>query len=235
MARKLLWAAAAVAGLYLITRRPKRYHADELHNLFWDAEKGRWRTDEEVRSILREHPEYVPEPLTSEEARVLAYLAEIEAAADRFDIDPSLIAAIISRESSGEPDARGAVGEYGLMQLRASTAALMGYTGNPDQLLNPSLNIRYGTAYLRRQFDRYSQERDTVQFAVAAYNAGTAHYERGRFANQAYVDSVVQYRWPRYARLINRIHGIYGPPAPLPLDAFGRACPSCNGRFNYGR
>jgi len=233
MARKLLWAGAAAAGLYLITRRPKRYHADELHNLFWDPEKRRWRTDDEVASILREHPEYVPEPLTSEEARVLAYLPEIDAAADRFSIDPALIAAIISRESSGESDARGAVGEYGLMQIRASTAALMGYTGQADQLLNPSVNIRYGTAYLRRQFDRYSDKPDTAQWAVAAYNAGTAYYERGRFANQAYVESVVQYRWPRYARLINRIHGIYGPPA-VSLDGFGRASP-CDWRCSYGR
>jgi len=232
MSRKLLWAGAALAGLYLITRRPKRYHADELHNLFWDAEKRRWRTDDEVASILREHPEYVPEPLTSEESLVLAYLAEIEAAADRFSIDPALIAAIISRESSGEPEARGAVGEYGLMQIRASTAALMGYTGNPDKLLNPSLNIRYGTAYLRRQFDRYSDEPDTARWAVAAYNAGTAQYKRGRFSNQAYVESVVEYRWPRYARLMNRIHGIYGPPA-VPLDGFGR-CYACDWRCNYG-
>ena len=233
MSRKLLWAGAALAGVYLITRRPKRYHPDELHNLFWDAEKRRWRTDEEVRSILREHPEYVPEPLTSEEARVLEYLAEIKAAADTFSIDPSLIAAIISKESGGESDARGAVGEYGLMQIRASTAALMGYTGQPDQLLNPSVNIRYGTAYLRRQFDRYSHESDVAQWAVAAYNAGTAYYERGRFANQAYVESVVQYRWPRYALLINRIHGVYGPPA-VPLDGFG-GCYACQGRSHHGR
>lgn len=233
--RTLYGAGIAVLGAYLlIKRRPKLYSTDELHNLFWDDEAGRWRSDAEVQAILREHPERVPEPLLTSEGRVLSHLAIIERAGKRFAIEPGLIAAIISKESGGDWAARGGVGEYGLMQIRESTAQLMGYSGDPDLLLTPTTNIHYGVSYLRRQFDRYSDEADVAAYAISAYNAGTA-YKNRKFRNQEYVDGVIN-RWSRYTYLINRIHGVYGPPPPRPLNqadslartrgrAFGGCCP----------
>ena len=213
MKKGILTAALLAGGVYALMRaRRRRYSPDELRNLFWDEENRRWRTDEEVRDILERNPERVPEPLSSEEARVLSYLTEIEANAHRNLIEPSLICAVISRESAGDWSARGPVGEYGLMQVRATTAQMLGYRGDPDDLFNPSVNVRYGAEYLRWQMDRYD---DRVDWAVAAYNRGTAKMKRGRFTNQEYVDSVVKYRWPRYAYLVNRIHGIYGPRPQL--------------------
>ncbi|MEI6568895.1 MAG: transglycosylase SLT domain-containing protein, partial [Verrucomicrobiota bacterium] len=42
----------------------------------------------------------------------------IRAAANRYRIDPALIKAIVWKESRFHPEARGRVGELGLMQLR---------------------------------------------------------------------------------------------------------------------
>jgi soluble lytic murein transglycosylase len=46
----------------------------------------------------------------------------------------------------------------------------------PDDLLNPELNIRYGSWYLRHLLDKYDDER----LALAAYNAGQTNVDRWR-------------------------------------------------------
>lgn len=201
----------AAGGLFWFLRsRPRQYIPNEMRNLFWDSEAGRWRSNEEVAAFLREHPERVPVTLTSSEARVLSYLDLIQTNATRFDLDPALIAAIISRESLGDYAARGAVGEYGLMQVRATTAQWLGFTGDPDLLYNPAENVRYGSQYLRYQLDRYKDTPDPLRWAVSAYNAGTAQMQRnGHFRNEEYVDAVVRYRLPRFTLLVNRATGIY--------------------------
>jgi len=205
------WVALSIAGgLFLYLRsRPRQYIPDEMRNLFWDSEARRWRSKAEVADYLREHPERVPLTLLSSEALVLSYLDLIQQNADTYNLDPALIAAIISKESSGDYSARGTVGEYGLMQIRATTAKWLGYKGDPDVLYNPAENIRYGSQYLRYQLDRYAETADPVSWAVSAYNAGTAQTKNGRFSNQDYVDSVVKYKLPRYRLLINRAMGIY--------------------------
>lgn len=199
-----------VAALILYLRsRPRQYIPDELRNLFWDSEAGRWRSNEEVADFLREHPERVPLTILSSEARVLSYLDLIQINADRFNLDPALIAAIMSKESMGDYTARGGVGEYGLMQIRATTAEWLGFKGDPDLLYNPAENIRYGAQYLAYQMKRYAETADPVSWAVSAYNAGTAYTRNGGFNNQDYVDSVVKYKLPRFTLLINRARGIY--------------------------
>lgn len=167
----------------------------------------------------------IPETPTSKEARVIWFFPEIERAADRNRVEPALIAAIIDVESGGDPDARGPVGEYGLMQVRLSTAQMMGFTGDPARLLNPATNIEYGAKYLRWQFDRYRDQMMRHEWAVAAYHAGTAYKRNGKFVNtaghsiQGYVDKVVKERLPRYVYLFNQVYRQYGEP---PRGAFGR-------------
>lgn len=206
---KWLWLIIGSGFILYLRSRPRQFIPDELNNLFWDSENERWRTDAEVAAILRDKPYMIPEPITSGEARVLSYLTEIEANADRFNLDPALIAAIISKESSGDYSARGAIGEYGLMQIRLTTAQMLGYTGSPDLLLNPTVNVRYGAEYLDWQKKRYMGEYDPISWAVAAYNAGTPEVGYGRFRNQEYVDDVIRYRLPRFRKLIDRANGIY--------------------------
>jgi len=206
---KLFWIVIGCGFILYLRSRPQGFIPDELHHLFWDSVNERWRTNEEVAELLREHPEMIPEPITSTEARVLSYLTEIEANAERFNLDAALIAAIISKESGGDYAARGAVGEYGLMQIRVTTAQMLGFSDDPDLLLNPSINIRYGAQYLDWQRQRFMDQFDPISWAVSGYNAGTPQIDRGKFRNQEYVDSVIRYRYPRFRTLIDRANGIY--------------------------
>jgi soluble lytic murein transglycosylase len=93
--------------------------------------------------------------------------------AERFDLDPALIAAIIDEES-GFRDQTSDAGARGLMQITPETADTIetlsgGETFVYDDLADPDLNIRYGTFYFRHLLDRF--EGNEVA-ALAGYNAG---------------------------------------------------------------
>jgi hypothetical protein len=62
---------------------------------------------------------------------------------------PSEVAdAVVHVESAYDPNAVGAVGEIGLMQVRPETAALLGYAGTAAGLHEPTTNVHYGVRYL---------------------------------------------------------------------------------------
>jgi soluble lytic murein transglycosylase len=93
--------------------------------------------------------------------------------AERFDLDPALVAAVINEES-GFSDATSHAGARGLMQITPATADTIetlsgGETFVLEDLSNPDLNIRYGTFYLRHLLDRF--ENNEIA-ALAAYNGG---------------------------------------------------------------
>jgi len=160
----------------------------------------------------------VPAPPKIAERRVLSYFLTIERAGKSFRIEPALIAAIMSRESDGNPNAIGAVGEVGLMQVRPTTADFVNglglYRGDRQNLSDPVINIHYGAAYLRWQMDQYAGRTNRVRWAVAGYNAGTPRYDEGsgRFGNEVYVSDVVDFRLPRYAYLFNQVYRRFGRP-----------------------
>jgi soluble lytic murein transglycosylase-like protein len=58
--------------------------------------------------------------------------------------------AVVHIESNYDPSLMGAVGEIGLMQVRAGTAAMLGFRGSAGELAKPEINIHYGIAYLRK-------------------------------------------------------------------------------------
>ena len=84
--------------------------------------------------------------------------------AERFDLDPALVAAIINQES-GFSDETSHAGARGLMQITPATADTIetlsgGETFVYEDLADPDLNIRYGTFYLRHLLDRFERQRD---------------------------------------------------------------------------
>jgi len=101
--------------------------------------------------------------------------------AENYRLEPQLIAAVIYQESKFDADAVSGAGAVGLMQLLPATAqGIADRTGGRgwqrDDLLDPELNVRYGSWYLRHLLDKYDDER----LALAAYNAGQTNVDRWR-------------------------------------------------------
>jgi soluble lytic murein transglycosylase-like protein len=90
----------------------------------------------------------------------------INAAAERYRLDPALIEAVIQVESNFDPNAVSKAGATGLMQLMAPTASHY----QVNNRFNPYENIRGGVAHLRDLMDRYDER---LPLVLAAYNAGS--------------------------------------------------------------
>ena len=103
----------------------------------------------------------------------LAYEEEILSSAREFQLEPSLVCAVIFTERGFRPQAKSGVGALGLMQLMPATgleeAELLEIEGvTEERLTEPALNIRLGCNYLRKLLDEFGSE----SVALAAYNAG---------------------------------------------------------------
>lgn len=110
--------------------------------------------------------------------------------AERYDLDPALITAMIHTESSFNPYARSKSSAYGLMQLVPHTAGKEAYTTvygqdrnlSPEYLYDPANNIELGAAYLNILRDRYmgsiTNPISRIYCTVAAYHAGPSNVGR---------------------------------------------------------
>lgn len=76
------------------------------------------------------------------------YSAIIERHAASNGVPVSLAKAVIMIESSFRSNQVGSAGEIGLMQIKPSTARMMGYSGSIKGLHDPETNIKYGMKYL---------------------------------------------------------------------------------------
>jgi soluble lytic murein transglycosylase len=94
-------------------------------------------------------------------------------------LDPALIAAVIYAETKFEPRTSSA-GAEGLMQIEPETAEFLaklsgGYRFTTSDLGTPSVNVAYGSYYLRYLLEHYD---GNEMLAVAAYNAGLANVDK---------------------------------------------------------
>lgn len=99
---------------------------------------------------------------TTGNAIIDGYILESSA---RHNIDPLLIFAQMSQESSFRKTATSHKGASGLMQLMPATAVRWGV----KNIYNPKQNIEAGVKYMRWLLDRFDGD---VELALAAYNAG---------------------------------------------------------------
>jgi len=105
---------------------------------------------------------------------------EVRRAARTSRLPPSLIYAVIRQESLFRADAASSAGALGLMQLLPATAQTTARkAGLPppsrSSLLQPSVNIPLGSAFLRDLIDRAEGQQP---LAIAGYNAGPAAARR---------------------------------------------------------
>ena len=106
----------------------------------------------------------IADPALSARAIPVGYVAKVHELAERFDLSPALIEALVWQESRWRANARSPVGARGLAQLMPGTARYLGV--DPD---DPFANLEGGARYLREQLDRFDGD---VERALAAYNAG---------------------------------------------------------------
>lgn len=77
--------------------------------------------------------------------------------------------AVVFSESTYRPNATGAAGEVGLMQLRMGTARMVGYSGSRKGLYDPETNIKYGMKYLGKAHELGG---GSTCGTILKYNAG---------------------------------------------------------------
>ena len=152
-------------------------------------------------------------PVGGFEVPELRQMATEEALAQA--VDPDLVAAIVTVESSWRPEASryepnwkylffvkewsektGVAYEeelahqtmsLGLMQIMGSVARELGYDKRLCQLFEPRWNLRFGVMKLKTLLNKYPSETDVI----SSYNQGSPRKTAGgHYQNQAYVDAV---------------------------------------------
>lgn len=124
------------------------------------------------------------------EGRARQYQSIVSTHAERYDLDPALIMAMIHTESGFNPNARSKAAAYGLMQLVPHTAGEEAYYRiygqrrelTPHYLYDPDNNIELGTAYLHLLTKVYmgsiTDPISRTYCVVAAYHAGPSNVGR---------------------------------------------------------
>lgn len=95
----------------------------------------------------------------------LPYVEHIQEVAQKYNLNPDLVKAIIKVESNYNPNAISPKGAQGLMQLMPGTAKRFG-VNNP---FDPQENIVGGVKYLRFLYDLFQGD---LELVLAGYNAG---------------------------------------------------------------
>lgn len=107
----------------------------------------------------------------------------IRTAARQYGLPPALVKAVVWQESRFDPDARGSVGELGLMQVTEDAALEWANSAKVPQfsrehLLDPRTNTLAGAYYLAKVLRRYTNSDNPLPYALADYNAGRGNVLR---------------------------------------------------------
>ncbi|WP_052813006.1 transglycosylase SLT domain-containing protein [Desulfonatronum thioautotrophicum] len=162
---------------------------------FWRDDRNRlapllqefWKDllhDNELARIQDKYIGFLPESsdrhallhlLTTLRSELPRYEKTILKAAQRYDIDPLLLIALIYHESRFDPEAVSRTGVRGIMQITQVTARELGL----DDPMDARKSILAGARYLRQIYNRLDRpdldEWDRWFLALSAYNQGIGH------------------------------------------------------------
>jgi soluble lytic murein transglycosylase len=178
-----------------------------------------WRA---MRSMKRAIPFYTSAPvdaLPMEYWRILfpqAYWYTIKTESEKNGLDPYMVASLIRQETEFNPAAISNKNAYGLMQLLPSVGRSMAKEEGlrhfeTNELLDPNMNIRLGTRYLKQMLDKFNNQ---PEYAFAAYNAGdnrvTDWQSAGNYTGMdEFVESIPFTETREYVQAILRNEEIY--------------------------
>ena len=125
-----------------------------------------------------------------------AYTEMVARHAAANGVPVSLVHRVIMRESRYNPRAI-SQGNYGIMQIRLSTARAMGYTGSASGLLDPEVNMTYAVKYLA---GAYKTAGGSEGGAVANYARGYYHQATRRGLSPYEAPGAAAFAMPPSAR-----------------------------------
>jgi soluble lytic murein transglycosylase-like protein len=215
MARAEVWGYVDADG----TAHVATEKLDERYQLFF---KGRSSADlpsvpsavdSTALDALRETPIY---KRMLDHPNIKRFEALIERHARTHGLDVALVKAVIAVESAFDPAAVSARGALGLMQVIPDTGARYGVAADrkrtlEQKLLDPEINLRIGTTYLRDLLAFFAND---VALALAAYNAGEQTVLR-------YANRIPPYpETQEYVKLVQQFYELYRPSplAPQPRE-----------------
>jgi len=127
---------------------------------------------QEPRSVFHEEMQRISDVIRRDFfANAVPFGDLIHQKAEKYDVDPALVAAVMETESKFKSRARSQVGAKGLMQLMPRTGRWMG----AKNLYDPEQNVEAGTKYLRYLNQRFD---GNLKKTIAAYNAGEGNVRR---------------------------------------------------------
>lgn len=140
----------------------------------------------------------VPEHLR---IRAEKYKNQVNTYANKYELDPALIYAVIHTESYFNPLAKSYIPAYGLMQLVPKSGAMDAYYYlynekkllPPDYLYNPDNNVMLGATYLHLLHSIYladiKDQSNRKTLSIAAYNWGPGRI-KNKIANKNEIDKL---------------------------------------------
>lgn len=147
-----------------------------------------------IRNIIQTYNGTLSKKQISKLSKMIYFLSK------SHRLDPLLVLAVIQEESSFSVDAVSPKGALGLMQIMPETGSILARrlgikTFEPEQLLNPYLNVRMGIYYLDYLRKRFRFK--TLHY-LSAYNMGPFRFSE--LLNEGYA---FQYD---YARKVLETH-----------------------------
>ena len=137
----------------------------------------------------------------------IKYFDDVTKCCQSYNIEYSLVLAVIKAESNFKKDAISKVGAIGLMQIMPSTAKFIADKIKKEELAkdlyNAKNNIELGTAYLSYLIKRFCY----IDVAICAYNAGEGEVrnwlnENGKLKYIRYTETRLYLKKVLYAKAV---------------------------------
>jgi membrane-bound lytic murein transglycosylase C len=122
--------------------------------------------------------------------RAERYKDQVNKYANKYELDPALVYAVIHTESYFNPAAKSYIPAYGLMQLVPRSGAMDAYYYiynekkllPADYLYDPDNNVMLGATYLHILLNKYlasiNDQDNRRTLSIAAYNWGTGRIQK---------------------------------------------------------
>lgn len=134
--------------------------------------------------------------------------------AQKHNVDPLLIKAIIKRESRFKYRSIGSKGEIGLMQLMPGAIkdwerVHKQHSLQPNEIFKPAQNIEIGTWYFAQAQRHWGHSKNKNAFALAQYNAGRGNMLKWIKKHGELTDYESLVQFPSTRKYIDVILGYY--------------------------